>query len=104
MTILNELLEAICGKNHSTHEVDIEKIMDAKAAKMKGNQHWRTSVVDLLKLVDVDSSFEHRLELARALGYQGDPEDSKTMNMWLHRNIMEKLANDGGKVPDELRV
>ena len=61
--------------------------------------NWRTSIVDLMKLVGMDSSSENRKELARELGYTGDPGDSAAMNIWLHKRVMKELAANGGKVP-----
>ncbi|WP_294640677.1 DUF3597 family protein, partial [uncultured Aureimonas sp.] len=64
---------------------------------------WRHSIVDLLKLLDLDSSLSARQELAKELGYTGDHNDSAAMNTWLHRQVMTKLAANGGTVPAELR-
>ena len=64
--------------------------------------NWRTSIVDLMKLVGMESSLAERRELAGELGYTGDPTDSATMNVWLHRQVMKKLAENGGKVPASL--
>ena len=65
--------------------------------------NWRTSIVDLLKLLNLDSSLNARKELADELHYNGDRNDSAAMNIWLHRQVMIKLAENGGKVPAELR-
>jgi hypothetical protein len=64
--------------------------------------NWRTSIVDLMKLLGLDSSLEHRKALAHELNYDGDTSDSATMNIWLHKQVMEKLAENGGKVPADL--
>lgn len=81
--------------------VDVEKQLDAMAGSDKLN--WRTSIVDLLKLLGLDSSLESRKQLAQELSYGADTSDSAKMNIWLHRQVMTKLAANGGKVPAELR-
>lgn len=83
--------------------VDVAAILDEKAARTSHPLNWRTSIVDLLKLLDLDSSLEARKELARELHYRGDPGDSAAMNIWLHRQVMQKLEENGGKVPTELK-
>jgi hypothetical protein len=65
--------------------------------------NWRTSIVDLLKLLGLDSSLAARKELASELHYTGGTEDSASMNIWLHKQVMTKLAENGGKVPDDLK-
>ena len=65
--------------------------------------NWRSSIVDLLKLLGLDSSLQSRKELAAELNYTGDTNDSAKMNIWLHRQVMNKLAANGGKVPADLR-
>ena len=65
---------------------------------------WRKSIVDLMKLLDLDSSLTARKELAKELGYTGDTDDSAAMNIWLHKQVMAKLAENGGKVPDDLKT
>ena len=65
--------------------------------------NWRTSIVDLLKLLDLDSSLAARKELAQELHYTGDTGDSAAMNIWLHKQVMHKLEENGGKVPAELK-
>ena len=66
------------------------------------NLNWRTSIVDLMKLLGIDSSLDNRKELARELGYTGDLEGSAEMNLWLHKATMKELAKNGGKVPAAL--
>ena len=73
------------------------------AAKNSEKLNWRSSIVDLMKLVGLDPSLANRKQLASELGYTGDTQDSAKMNIWLHQQVMEKLAADGGKVPDSLR-
>jgi len=83
--------------------VDVAPILD-KAVAAKGEKlEWRTSIVDLMKALDIDSSFTARKELAKELGYTGDSNDSATMNIWLHRQVMTKLAANGGKLPPEIK-
>ena len=83
--------------------VDVEAVLQQMAANQKQPSNWRTSIVDLMKLVGLDSSLENRKALARELGYQGDSNDSATMNIWLHKQVMTQLAAHGGKVPAELK-
>lgn len=83
-------------------EVDVAKQLD-QAAKASGQKlNWRTSIVDLMKVVGLDASLQERKELARELNYTGDTSDTAAMNMWLHKELMRKLAENGGKVPAEL--
>lgn len=84
-------------------EVDVEEMLNAKAKTAGQPLNWRSSIVDLLKLLDLDSSLQARKELAAELGYTGDTNDSATMNIWLHRQVMNKLAANGGKVPADLK-
>jgi hypothetical protein len=79
--------------------VDIEAVLQKMAAEKGQQLNWRTSIVDLMKLVGMDSSFENRKELAQELGYTGDTGDSAAMNIWLHKRVMKELAAHGGKVP-----
>lgn len=83
--------------------VDIEEVLTGMAAKKPEKLNWQSSIVDLMKLVDLDPSLSNRKELAGELGYTGDTQDSAKMNIWLHHEVMEKLAASGGKVPDSLR-
>jgi hypothetical protein len=73
-----------------------------KASKEKGLD-WRKSIVDLMKLLDLDSSLSARQALAKELNYPGDTKKSAEMNVWLHKQVMIKLAENGGKVPDDLK-
>jgi Domain of unknown function (DUF3597) len=83
--------------------VDVEAILTKLAASNKEKLDWRRSIVDLMKLLDLDSSLSARKELASELHYTGDKNDSASMNIWLHKQVMHKLAENGGKVPDDLR-
>lgn len=83
--------------------VDVEAVLSQKASSAGQPLNWRTSIVDLMKLLGLDSSLENRRELARELGYTGDTNDSATMNIWLHKQVMRELAANGGAVPAELK-
>jgi Domain of unknown function (DUF3597) len=83
--------------------VDVAPILD-KAVAAKGEKlDWKHSIVDLMKALDIDSSFAARKELAKELGYTGDSNDSASMNIWLHKQVMAKLAANGGKLPPEIK-
>lgn len=84
-------------------QVDVETMLDGLSQKNPQKLNWKTSIVDLMKLLDLDSSLSERKELAKELGYTGDTSDSASMNIWLHRQVMNKLAANGGKVPAELK-
>jgi hypothetical protein len=83
-------------------QVDIEASLNQLAASNREKLDWKHSIVDLMKLVGMDSSLSARKELADDMGYTGDKSDSAKMNMWLHKEVMRKLAENGGKVPPEL--
>jgi hypothetical protein len=86
-----------------TASVDVAPILD-KAVAAKGEKlEWKTSIVDLMKALDIDSSLTARKELAKELGYTGDTNDSATMNIWLHKQVMAKLAANGGKLPADIK-
>jgi 3-oxoacyl-ACP reductase-like protein len=82
--------------------VDVAAILDGLAAKNSEKLDWKKSIVDLMKLVGMDSSFGARKQLAQELNYTGDPNDSASMNVWLHKQVLIKIAENGGKVPQEL--
>lgn len=84
-------------------QVDVEAILDGMARQTGQPLNWRNSIVDLLKLLGLDSSLQARKELAQELHYSGDSNDSAAMNIWLHRQVMNKLAANGGKVPADLK-
>jgi len=87
-----------------TAAVDVAAIVDAAVAAHKGEKlEWRTSIVDLMKALDIDSSLAARKDLAKELGYSGDMNDSASMNVWLHKQVMSKLAANGGKLPPEIK-
>jgi 3-oxoacyl-ACP reductase-like protein len=83
-------------------EVDVEKVLSGMASHSSQKLDWRSSIVDLMKLLGIDSSMVNRRALATELGYTGDLNDSATMNTWLHKAVMRKLAENGGKVPATL--
>jgi uncharacterized protein DUF3597 len=83
--------------------VDVAAVLDALAKQKKQKLNWRKSIVDLMKLLDLDSSATARKRLADELHYQGDKKNSARMNIWLHKQVMIKLAENGGKVPDDLK-
>jgi hypothetical protein len=83
--------------------VDVAAILDKAVAAQKEKLEWRTSIVDLMKALNVDSSLGARKELAKELGYTGDTNDSATMNVWLHKQMMGKLAANGGKLPSDVK-
>ena len=83
--------------------VDVEAVLNDLAAKNPQSLNWKTSIVDLLKLLDLDSSLHARAELAGELHYTGDTNDSAAMNVWLHKQVMQKLEENGGKVPADLK-
>jgi len=113
MSIFSKIMGAIFGSDAAAasapgaaapaDSVDVTAILDA-AVKAKGEKlEWRTSIVDLMKALDLDSSLSARKELAKELSYDGDMGDSAKMNIWLHKQVIAKLAANGGKVPDDLK-
>src|SRR5262245_13868952 len=82
--------------------VDVAVILDGLAANKPEDLDWKKLIVDLMKLVGMDSSFKARKQLAQELNYTGDPNDSASMNIWLHKQVLIKIAENGGKVPEEL--
>lgn len=118
MSIFGSIMGAIFGKGSTqanasavaapsapvAQTVDVAAIVD-KAAAAKGEKlAWRTSIVDLMKALDLDSSLTARKQLAKELNYTGDSTDSATMNIWLHKQIMGKLAANGGKLPADIKT
>lgn len=86
----------------SAQAVDVEAVLTSMAEKNPQKLNWRASIVDLMKLVGMDSTLAERKELADELGYTGDKNDTATMNVWLHKQVMAKMAANGGKVPADL--
>ncbi|RYB06668.1 DUF3597 domain-containing protein [Lichenibacterium ramalinae] len=91
------------GAAASVQGVDVAAVLEGLAAKNPQKLDWRHSIVDMMKLLDLDSSLSARKELATELHYSGDTNDSAAMNVWLHSQVMKKLAENGGKVPDDLK-
>ena len=88
----------------TSSSVDVEAVLTNLAGQNKEKLDWRRSIVDLMKLLKLDSSLSARKELAKELHYTGNTNDSAAMNVWLHMQVMIKLAENGGKVPDSLKV
>jgi hypothetical protein len=94
--------QASAGATAPARQVDVAAVLNAMAAKNPEKLDWKHSIVDLMKLVGMDSSLAARKELATDLHYTGDQNDSATMNIWLHKQVLIKLSENGGKVPQEL--
>jgi Domain of unknown function (DUF3597) len=112
MGLFNDLMSKIFGTASSAagsggaspaaQTVDVAAVLDGLAAKNPEKLDWKHSIVDLMKLVGMDSSLNARKQLATELHYSGDQNDSASMNMWLHKEVIRRLAENGGKVPQEL--
>ena len=87
----------------SAPAIDVAPILDKAVAAQKEKLEWRTSIVDLMKALKIESGLSARKDLAKELGYTGDMNDSASMNIWLHKQVMTKLAANGGIVPDDLK-
>jgi 3-oxoacyl-ACP reductase-like protein len=85
------------------HSVDVEAVLSGIATRKSSNLNWRSSIVDLMKLLDLDSSLDNRKELATELGYIGAKDGSAEMNIWLRKAVMRELEKNGGTVPAGLR-
>ena len=85
-------------------KADVEAILAKLADEQDEDYDWRRSIVDLMKLLKLDSSLGARKQLAQELGYTGALDGSAEMNVWLHKEVMTKLAESGGKVPDSLKA
>ena len=83
--------------------VDVESVLNGMAEKNPEKLNWRTSIVDLMKLVGMDNSMTARKELAHELNYSGNTNDSASMNIWLHKQVMQKIAANGGKLPKDMK-
>jgi hypothetical protein len=92
------------GKPAAATPVDVTAILDKLAGQSKEKLDWRHSIVDMMKLLNLDSSLGARKHLAEELHYAGNMNDSASMNIWLHGQVMTKLAENGGKVPDDLKA
>jgi 3-oxoacyl-ACP reductase-like protein len=85
-------------------KADVEAILAKLAAEQREDLDWRNSIVDLMKLLKLDSGLGARKQLAQELGYTGALDGSAAMNVWLQKQVMTKLAESGGKVPDSLKA
>ena len=83
-------------------QVDVEAVLEGLASKYSHKVNWRYSIVDLMAILGIENSLSARRELAHELGYTGDTSDTATMNIWLHKQVLRKLAENGGKVPADL--
>ncbi len=81
----------------------LKQLLTARAMQMNEPLNWLESIVDLMKLMGLDSRKDHRIQLALKLGYKCDVDDSYTMNTWLHKQLLEILAKNGGNLPPELK-
>jgi hypothetical protein len=118
MSIFGSIMGAIFGKGSAqasasptavpgappAQTVDVAAIVDKAAAATGEKLAWRTSIVDLMKALGLDSSLTARKQLESELKYTGDTNDSATMNVWLHKQIMGKLAANGGKLPGDIKT
>ncbi|TXM91176.1 DUF3597 domain-containing protein [Methylobacterium sp. WL116] len=91
------------SSNTTQSNVDVGQVLSDMAAKKGENLNYKQSIVDLMKLLDLDSSLTARKQLADELHYTGDKDDSATMNVWLHKQVVQKLAENGGKVPADFQ-
>ncbi len=82
--------------------VDVDAVMTDLGSKSSQKLDWRNSIVDLMKLVGMESSLTERKDLAKELGYTADTSDSAAMNIWLHKEVLKKISENGGKVPADL--
>jgi hypothetical protein len=83
--------------------VDVAAVLDARAEEADEELNWRTSIVDLMKLIKLDSSVTARKALAKELKYGGDTADSAAMNVWLHKQVMARLVEGGGRLPSDVK-
>jgi hypothetical protein len=113
MSILGKIMDAIFGSRSASAStggssssggtVDMEAVLTKAAAAKKEKLDWKHSIVDLMKVLDLDSSLSARQALAKELKYTGDMKDSAKMNMWLHKQVIAKVAANGGVVPADLK-
>jgi Domain of unknown function (DUF3597) len=115
MSIFENIMSAIAGATKtvgaataaasepvSMAQVDIDAVLTRLTTQQSEELDWRASIVDLMKVLRLDSSLRARKQLAQELGYTGNINDSAAMNVWLHKQVMQKLAQNGGKVPSAL--
>jgi Domain of unknown function (DUF3597) len=94
---------SVSNTSSQNQQVDIENILNTMNDKNKERLNWKSSIVDLMKLVGLDSSLSARKQLSEELHYSGDTNDSASMNIWLHSQVMKKFAENGGKMPTDLQ-
>ena len=102
MTLMETIASAVLGaaQQAQAQPVDVEAVLTEKQRAKGGPAlNWRTSIADLMRLLDLDPSLENRKALATELGYTGAKDGSAEMNIWLHRKVMEELERSGGTVP-----
>ena len=99
---INQPVQTTVSTVSSAEPVDVEAVLSQMAAESSQKLNWRTSIVDLMKLLGMESSLAERRELADELGFTGDKSDTATMNIWLHKQVIRKFADNGGKVPADL--
>jgi uncharacterized protein DUF3597 len=92
------------GTAPAMSRLEVEAMIEKIAAKQDEDLNWQESIVDLMKLLKLDSSLGARKQLAKELGYTGALDGSAEMNIWLHKQVMTKLAESGGKVPESLKT
>lgn len=97
------LLPNEANANAAANEVDVDEVLRGMETRGSQKLDWQHSIVDLMKLVGMDSSLESRRQLAQELNYTGDTKDTAAMNNWLHEQVMQKLAQNGGKIPASLK-
>ncbi len=102
MDAANKVIAEALAKKQAEAQVDVAAVLDAAVAASGQKLHWKTSIVDLMKALNLDSSLDARKQLADELGYTGDKSDSATMNIWLHKQVLAQLAANGGNVPETL--
>ncbi|WP_292050543.1 MULTISPECIES: DUF3597 domain-containing protein [unclassified Brevundimonas] len=93
---------AVAPQPASIQDVDVAGLLDFMNEQRSQKLNWRTSIVDLMKLVGMESSLAERKELADELGYTGDKSDTATMNIWLHKQVIQKIRDNGGQLPSDL--
>jgi hypothetical protein len=97
-----EVVETVVAEAVPAEPFDVGSYLNGLSGETKEKLDWTVSIVDLMKLVGMDSSLSARKELAKELGYGEDTADSAKMNIWLHKQVMQQIAKHGGKLPDKL--
>ena len=97
-----EVVETVVAEAVPAEPFDVGSYLNGLSGETKEKLDWTVSIVDLMKLVGMDSSLSSRKELAKELGYGEDTADSAKMNIWLHKQVMQQIARHGGKLPDKL--